>query len=121
MIVCMPTETDAGLDAKVFNHFGNAPFFTIYNTETKDLEVIANGNMHHAHGTCQPTAAISGKNVDVIICGGMGSRAVSMLNAQNIKVYQAKTGTVKETIEKLSIQELTELTPANACKLHSCS
>ena len=45
MRICIPTETDMGQEAKVYGHFGSAPYFTIYDTEEMTLE-----NACHQHG-----------------------------------------------------------------------
>ena len=85
MKICIPTETGDGKTAQVYGHFGSAPFFTIYDTDAKSIEVVDNANKHHEHGTCNPVAALRGRAVDVVVTGGMGARAVMMLNAQGIK------------------------------------
>ena len=50
MRICMPTINDNGLEATLHGHFGSAAYFTIVDTETDELRVVANGNQHHAHG-----------------------------------------------------------------------
>ena len=42
MKICIPTETNQGNTAQVYGHFGSAPYFTIYDTEAKSLEVVDN-------------------------------------------------------------------------------
>ena len=85
MKICIPTETDQGLEAAVMAHFGSAPFFTIYDTNTEGIEHVGNQNLHHMHGGCQPLLALNGKAVDVVICGGMGARAVQKLGEGGVK------------------------------------
>ena len=98
MKICMPTETDWGLDAAVMAHFGSAPFFAIYDTDTESFEHIGNRNLHHMHGGCQPLLALNGRTVDVVICGGMGARAVQKLTAVGINVFKVKGATVKAAL-----------------------
>ena len=85
MKVCIPTETNEGKSAKVFGHFGSAPYFTIVDTEKDSVEIIDNANQHHAHGMCQPMNAFMDKKIDAVVTGGMGSRAVQKLNEGGIK------------------------------------
>lgn len=120
MKICLPTSGNKGLKEMVFNHFGSAKFFTIYDTEKQTLEVIENANEHHDHGTCHPLGAIEGHNVDAILSGGMGRRAVQMLNEGGIKVYLMEGNTVSEAIKNFEENKLTELTFDNACSGHSC-
>jgi predicted Fe-Mo cluster-binding NifX family protein len=114
----MPTVGNNGLTEMVFDHFGSAPFFTIYNTETKAIDVLSNNNQHHNHGTCQPVSVISNQNIDAILTNGMGRRAVQMLNDSGIRVYLLQGNTVKEAVDLFESKSLTELTLENACGGH---
>jgi predicted Fe-Mo cluster-binding NifX family protein len=120
MKICIPTETGEGKTASVYGHFGSAPYFTIYDTDTLALEIVENANTHHEHGTCNPVAALQGRAVDIVVTGGMGARAVMMLNAQGIKVFRAVPGSVENIISTFSAKDLEELTVQNACASHSC-
>jgi predicted Fe-Mo cluster-binding NifX family protein len=77
-------------------------------------------NKHHEHGACNPVAALQGRAVDVVVTGGMGVRAVMMLNAQGIKVFRAVAGTVENISSTFDAQALEELTVNNACASHGC-
>jgi predicted Fe-Mo cluster-binding NifX family protein len=95
MKICIPTETNEGKNAVIFGHFGSAPYFTIVNTEKDSIEIINNANQHHSHGMCQPMSALMGKQIDAVVTGGMGGRAVQKLNEGGIKAYRAIPGTVR--------------------------
>jgi len=120
MKVCIPTETNDGKAAQIFGHFGSAPYFTICDTEKNTIEIIDNANQHHAHGSCQPLSVLNGKKVDVIVTGGMGGRAVMMLNNAGVKAYQAIIGTVEDVLTQYASGSLKEITPENACSQHNC-
>jgi len=120
MRICIPIETDEGKAAKVYGHFGSAPYFAIYDTEKDKFEVIDNSNQHHAHGTCHPLGMLDGKNINAVVCGGMGARAVQLLNDAGIKAYRADASTVEEIIKKLKDKKLEEITVENACAQHGC-
>lgn len=120
MKICMPTIGKNGLNEKVYNHFGSASYFTIYDTETKNLEVVDNLNLHHNHGTCQPFSVISKYNVDAVLTSGMGRRAVQLLNSQGIEVYLLDGNTVAEAIKNFTDKKLVELTVDNSCGHHGC-
>lgn len=120
MKICLPTMGKGGLNEQVFNHFGSATCFTIYDTKTKELEVIENDNQHHTHGTCQPLSAIAGYDVDVVLTSGMGRRAVELMNQGGVKVYLLEGETVEEAVQKFTAGELRELTVNDACGGHGC-
>jgi predicted DNA-binding protein (UPF0251 family)/predicted Fe-Mo cluster-binding NifX family protein len=118
--ICIPTSTNEGKTAPVHGHFGSAPYFTIYDTATGDVEVIDNANEHHSHGTCQPMSALTGRKIDAVVCAGMGARAVQKLNGGGIKVYRAVEGTVADIAGQFLKGGLEEITAENACTQHHC-
>ncbi|MCB4791462.1 MAG: NifB/NifX family molybdenum-iron cluster-binding protein [Elusimicrobia bacterium] len=120
MKLCIPTETNEGKEAKVYGHFGSAPFFTVYDTEKDTVEVIDNTNQHHSHGMCHPMGSLTGKNINAVVCGGMGGRAIQKLNEGGIKAYKAIAGTVKEIAAEFVKGGLEEITAQNACSQHGC-
>lgn len=42
MLACIPTEGSTGLDDVVCDHFGSAPCFTLYDSETEEVTVLEN-------------------------------------------------------------------------------
>jgi predicted Fe-Mo cluster-binding NifX family protein len=119
MRVCLPTTGDRGMKETVYNHFGSAGFFTIYDTELETLSVLKNGNEHHQHGQCNPLAQIAQYNVDAVLTNGMGKRAVQKLNDGGVKVFLVDGETVEEALQKFQSEELSELTMDSACGGHS--
>ena len=120
MKICIPTETNKGKDAIVFDHFGSAPFFTIYDTDNGSVEIITNANQHHAHGMCQPMEALGGKGVNAVVTGGAGAGAIQKLNQGGIKVYRAIPGTVADVATQFASGKLEEILVNNACAHHDC-
>ncbi len=120
MRICIPVEKNEGENSLVYGHFGSAPFFVIYDTETKLVEVLENTNQHHSHGACQPLGVIGGKNIDAVVTGGMGAGAVSKLNAGGIKAYKSTAKTVKAVAEEMIKGGLVEMTTQNSCAGHGC-
>jgi predicted Fe-Mo cluster-binding NifX family protein len=118
MKLCIPTKGNEGMKAEVNLHFGSAPYFTIVDTQTNEIEIINNSDEHHAHGMCQPVKSLTGKNIDAVISGGMGMRAIQRLNQDNIKVFRAEGGNVAEIIGRYKNNSLEELNSQNACAHH---
>ena len=120
MRICIPTNTNEGQNAHVSSHFGSAEYFTIYDTDKDDFKIVDNTNTHHSHGMCHPLNALDSSNIDIIVCGGMGARAVMKLNDGGIKAYRASGNTVADIIQAYNNNDLEEITPENACGNHSC-
>jgi len=120
MKICIPTETNEGKSAKVYGHFGSAPYFTFYDTEKDDCQTIDNSNQHHVHGTCNPIDILVNKGIDAVVCSGMGMRAIQKLNQAGIQAYNAAGSNVHDIIEEYRVKELVEITVNNACRRHGC-
>ena len=118
MKVCIPALTNNGLESTVCGHFGSAPFFILVNTDDLSVEGIVNNNAHHAHGTCQPLAAIAGHKVDAVVVGGIGGGALAKLTASGIRVFKAEHPTVKESVDAIKQGSLSPVDPHGACRGH---
>jgi predicted Fe-Mo cluster-binding NifX family protein len=122
MNICVPIEMNEGMDSKVYGHFGSAPYFAIYDTRSREMEVINNGNLHHAHGQCSPIAALSGRQVDILATGGIGAGAIERLRMMGVKVCRVGAGlTVREVISIHGQDGLREVGGNDICSHHSCS
>ena len=115
MKICFPVEADKGLKSEVYGHFGSAPMFVIYDSETKGVTAVSNKDMGHEHGACNPVKALDGRSVNAIIVGGIGAGAISKLNMMGIKVYKANAADIQENISLFTSSSLRELTLDNAC------
>ncbi|HOV85645.1 MAG TPA: NifB/NifX family molybdenum-iron cluster-binding protein [Syntrophobacteraceae bacterium] len=118
MKVCFPTETLQGLQSTVYGHFGSAPGFVIVETDSMTFEQIANADLHHAHGMCQPLRALQGRKVDGVVVGGIGMGALMKLNAQGVAVYRAMQGTVQENLDLILAGKLPSFTTDHTCAGH---
>ncbi len=118
MLLCIPTNGDAGLEDTVCDHFGSASFFTMYNSETEEVSVIKNRNAHHSHGTCHPMNQLASYKIDGVVCGGMGRRAIEALNSEGVKIYQADSRQVRQVIDQIKSGTLVEMDPSKACRGH---
>ncbi len=120
MKICIPIENGEGKKAKVSAHFGSAPCFLIYDTNEESFEVIKNSNKHHVHGMCHPLEVLENQNINVVVCAGMGARAVQKLNEGGIKVYRVVAETADAIVKRYKEGYLKELTIENACVNHNC-
>lgn len=118
MNICIPVESDAGLQSSVNAHFGSAPVFLIVDTDTGDTRAVGNRNRVHSHGMCQPLAALAGQAVDAVVVGGIGVGALNKFRAANIQVYLSQYRTVQETVDAYKAGSLQPVTPQTACAQH---
>lgn len=87
-----------GLDDVVGERFGQAPTFTIVDTETNDVEVIPNKSQDIVGGG-YPPELLHNKGVDVVICSNLGDRVIAMFERFGIDVYIGAGGTVRDSIQ----------------------
>lgn len=122
MKICIPVEKNKGLDSEVYGHFGSAPYFIIVNTENGSFETIDNYDLEHEHGACNPVSQINNKDIEAIVCYGMGRRAFQKLKESGFKVLLTNAKFVKEVIEELKTGKLKEMTDDIACggRQHNC-
>ena len=65
MRICVPTEGNGGLDDRVGEHFGRSPTYTIYDTETGEVEILPNTS-EHLGGSGLPAELLAQAGVDVV-------------------------------------------------------
>jgi predicted Fe-Mo cluster-binding NifX family protein len=93
------TSKGKTLQSEVDARFGRCPFFVIYDTETKEIEVIDNQDSDkEAHGAGPKTAQkLSEHSCNVLITGnGPGGNAATVLAKMNIEIF---IGAADKTIE----------------------
>lgn len=118
MKLCFPVQSDNGLDGKIFNHFGTAPFFIVVDLDTEEVSTINNQDLGHAHGQCNPMKALNGKMVDAVIVGGIGGGAITGLNNMGIKVYKTAQGSIRDHIDLFKAGSLMEMNLSHTCAGH---
>jgi len=116
--LCIPTEGQGGFDDRVGEHFGRVPTYTIYDTETDAVKVVDNAS-EHAGGTGLPADILSGLGIDVLLCSGLGRRAIGILSGNGIEVCTGLTGTVREAIETWKRGQLSGASEDDACQQHA--
>lgn len=117
MRFCIPSETNDGLEAQVGYHFGRVPLYTIFDDKTKNVEIVENTSSHMG-GTKLPAELLREHNIDVMLCGGLGRRAIHLFEQFGIEVYVGAQGIVKDAIEQFNQKQLRMATDKDACQEH---
>jgi len=115
MMLCIPVTKDDGLQSPVSAHFGSAPFFLLVDAQLQVVRTIPNQNQHHAHGQCQPLAALGGEKVDAIVVGGIGAGALAKIRAAGVEVLWSDQPTVAQTLAEFDGPGLERVLPAQTC------
>jgi len=117
MRISVPSMGNKGLEDMIGQHFGRVPTYTIWDSETEKVEIVPNTS-EHMGGTGLPPELMNAHKVDIMLCSGLGQRAVKMFEELGIMVYVGAMGTVKDTIEAWKRGELQEVTDETACQEH---
>ncbi len=118
MKICIPTMGESGLDDSVGEHFGRVPTYTIVDLDTDEVKVVSNVS-HHMGGHGDPPEIMAREGVNVMICQGLGRRAISMFEELGIEVYIGAVGTVRDAVAAFKLGRLQKATVDDACGKHA--
>jgi predicted Fe-Mo cluster-binding NifX family protein len=117
MKIGVPSMGERGLDETVGQHFGMVPFYTIVDSESGEVMVIPNTSSHMG-GTGYPPELLHAAGIEVLVCGGLGHRAVQMFEERGIRVFVQASGTVRDAIAAYGAGDLPEASDENVCREH---
>ena len=118
MKICIPTMGENGLDDAVGEHFGRVPTYTIVDLDTDEVKVIPNTS-DHMGGRGYPPEIMAKEGVNVMVCRGLGRRAIMMFEELNIDVYIGASGTVRDAVEAFKQGTLQKASEGDACGQHA--
>lgn len=102
----------------VSEHFGHCEEFTIYELDSKEI-TSKNKIENPGHEPGFLPVFLNEKEVDIIISGGMGGKAIELFNEKGIDVITGAVGEVDEIIEKYISGEL--ISDDSVCTKHEHS
>ena len=85
-------------NGEIFGHFGHTAEFKVYNIingKIEGSEVVSTGGK--GHGAL--ATVLSGLNIDVLICGGIGGGAQMALKNAGIQLYGGVAGNCDAAVE----------------------
>ncbi len=115
MKVVIPIEAENGVESLLSDHFGSAPSFAVFDTETKTVQCVTNSNAHHAHGMCQPLQTIAQFAPKAIVVRGIGAGAFQKLSASGIEVFITNEQKVADVISAFERGALSKLSIDSCC------
>lgn len=89
------------LQAEVDPRFGRAKYFVIFDTQTKQHQILKNQAVDADSGAgVQSAQLIVDQNVEAVLTGRVGPKALRGLEAGQVKIYDGLSGEVEHVIEK---------------------
>jgi predicted Fe-Mo cluster-binding NifX family protein len=115
MRLCIPTTDNRGLQARLSDHFGSAPYFTLVDDASGVVEVLPNGHARHQPGHCDAAKGLEAHRIDAVVCLGVGRRALHSLEQAGIRVFVAVAADVEGAVQAFHAGQLAPLTADGAC------
>lgn len=117
MKIVIPTNGKKGLSATVAEHFGRCDTYTFLDEKGNIIEIIANTS-EHMGGTGLPPELMKKHEANILLCKGLGIRALNLCKQLKIDVYVCQTETVKEIFEMWKNNKIKKASSDDACLEH---
>lgn len=109
--IIIPTIDNSGLNARISEHFGRAPYFTVIDLDEQGNVISVNtmpNTSEHFGGRERPKDQILTLNPTVVIVYDMGPRALMGFQEAKVAVLRANTEIVKDIISAFKENRLEE-------------
>lgn len=120
MRIAFSCDDNRGLDGVMAHHFGRCPYYAFVDLDddqVKGVTVIDNPYYgQHAPGVVPEF--IHNQKADVMVTGGMGSRAVAFFDQFGIEVVTGASGTVRYALEHYLSGDLAGAEPCAESQRH---
>jgi len=117
MKIVIPTNDKNGLENKIAEHFGRCNTYTFIDENGKVIETIPNTS-EHMGGVGLPPELMKKHGANILLCRGLGSRALNLCAELGIEVYVCQAETVKEIFELWRNNKIKKADTDDACKEH---
>jgi len=117
MKIVIPTNAKKGLEDKIAGHFGRCLTYTFLNEKGEVIEIIDNAS-EHMGGSGLPPELMKKHGADILLCKGIGPRAIDLCKELGIDVYVHRIDTVRDIFKLWQDNKLQKAGVENACEQH---
>ncbi len=117
MMIAIPAMGSLGFADRAAEHFGRCASYVLMNEEGELVRVLENESVHGG-GFGFPAEFLKRHGVDVLICKGLGPRALELCSHLNIKVYVLDGDLVSDLFVKWQKGPRVTATLDNVCEEH---
>jgi predicted Fe-Mo cluster-binding NifX family protein len=123
MRIAVSADNDMGLDSSVSHHFGRCPFFVLADVDDGEITQVTTveNPFYTNHRPGEVPAFIQAQGASVIICGGMGRRAIAEFSQRQIDAATGGSGTARTAIQGYMGGDLREAAPCKESVEHAGS
>jgi predicted Fe-Mo cluster-binding NifX family protein len=121
MRIAISADDSNGLDSIVSPHFGRCPYFLLVDLEGQEVKTVqAVDNPYYGnHRPGQVPAFINSHDVNVMLTGGMGRRAIMYFEQFGVQPVTGAAGTVRQSLERYLGGGLNEAAPCRESVAHA--
>lgn len=98
--IFIPLASNNGELSTVADHFGHAPFFGVYTTTDKKLEIVSN-TLDHSSEKSPVEQIVDAHNPTLVFAKGIGKRALQLFEEKGASVKTGDQSTVKEVVANI--------------------
>jgi predicted Fe-Mo cluster-binding NifX family protein len=117
MKIVVPTNGRKGREDTVAEHFGRCKTYTFLDGKGEVIEIIENTS-EHMGGVGLPPELMKNHGADVLLCQGLGPRALDLCRQLEITVYVCRTKTVREIFDLWKNRKLKQAELLDVCEEH---
>jgi len=117
MKIVIPTNGRNGLNETVSEHFGRCETYTFLDEKGKILEIISNTSEHRG-GIGLPPELMKKHGANILLCQGLGPRALTLCKEFGITVFVGRAGSVSEMFELWKNKKINQATDNDVCAEH---
>lgn len=114
MKIVIPTNNENGLNSSVAEHFGRCRYYFFLDEKGKLIKIVEN-TTEHMGGSGLPPELMKKHGAEVLLCKGLGIRALKLCNELGIKVFVNQAETVKDIFNLWENGDLKEAISDDAC------
>ncbi len=100
MKLLVAINEDKGKESKLSEHFGHCSCYGIFDTETKELNIIKN-DLDHSDSNKSPVDQIMVHKPDSVFSLGMGARAIKLFEEKGVELKTGKFTTLQEVLDNI--------------------
>lgn len=114
MIIAIPVDQKT-LESNVYMSFGRAPYFLIYDVETKESTFIDNSAAASTGGAgIKAAQTIVDNKAAALLTPRLGANAAGVLKSAEIKIYKTTAASAKDNIDAFVAGKLSLLDEIHA-------
>ncbi len=95
----IPLLNDNGINSEISLHFGHAPYFGLYDFNSKELKIIKNNLDHSSPDKSPVDQIVESMNPTIVFAEDMGMRAINLFAENNIEIKAGPYKIVKEVLD----------------------